>query len=142
MYVETEVSIHTGGISGVCVFFNTAGPVRCDEHYCLSPLDRLDQAEILSLIEQKKYFVLHAPRQTGKTSSLMALMEYLNREGRYCCLYVNVEMGQSAREDVKRGVKVIMGEIAAQARRFLGDSSLDTIWADLLDRYGEDPCAE
>jgi hypothetical protein len=45
-------------------FFNTAGPVRCEEHYCLPPLGRFDLDEVLSLIGQKKYFVLHAPRQT------------------------------------------------------------------------------
>jgi hypothetical protein len=56
-------------------FFNTAGPVRCEEHYCLPPLQRFDLDQILSLIDQKKYFVLHAPRQTGKTSSLLALKE-------------------------------------------------------------------
>ena len=56
-------------------YFNTAGPVRCDEHYCLPPLERFDLEEILLLIEQKKYFVLHAPRQTGKTSCLLALQD-------------------------------------------------------------------
>ena len=91
-------------------FFNTAGPVRCDEHYCLPPLERFDKEEVLLLIEQKKYFVLHAPRQTGKTSSLLALMEYLNKEGQYRCLYVNVEMAQSAREDVEQGIRTILGK--------------------------------
>lgn len=43
-------------------FFNTAGPVQCDIHYCLPPLERLDQAHLLALIAQRKYFVLHAPR--------------------------------------------------------------------------------
>jgi len=56
------------------LFFNTAGPVNCDDHYCLPPLSRFDLEEILMLIAQKKYFVLHAPRQTGKTSFLLALM--------------------------------------------------------------------
>jgi len=47
-------------------FFNTAGPVNCQDHYCLPPLSRFDLAEILSLIAQKKYFVLHAPGRVGK----------------------------------------------------------------------------
>ncbi|MCP4106533.1 MAG: ATP-binding protein, partial [Desulfobacteraceae bacterium] len=72
-------------------FFNTAGPVNCDDHYCLPPIDRFSIEEILYLIDQKKYFILHAPRQTGKTSSLLALMEYLNSVGKYKCLYFNVE---------------------------------------------------
>lgn len=54
-------------------FFNTAGPVNQPEHYKIDPLKRWDMEEILMLIEQKKYFILHAPRQTGKTSSLLAL---------------------------------------------------------------------
>jgi len=48
-------------------FFNTAGPVNLKKHYVLSPMKRLDFQEILSLIDQEKYFILHAPRQTGKT---------------------------------------------------------------------------
>jgi hypothetical protein len=60
-------------------FFNTAGPVQYHRHYCLPPLERFNLADILSLIDQQKYFVLHAPRQTGKTSALLALMEYLNQ---------------------------------------------------------------
>ena len=75
-------------------FFNTAGPLNCKKHYCLLPLSRFNLTEILSLIDQEKYFVLHAPRQTGKTTSLLALMDYLNATGRYRCLYFNVEIAQ------------------------------------------------
>ncbi len=81
-------------------FFNTAGPVDGKRHYCLPPLERLDFPQVLLLIEQRKYFVLHAPRQTGKTSSLLALMDHLNTRGRYRCVYLNVEVGQAAREEV------------------------------------------
>ena len=48
-------------------FFNTAGPVRSDWHYLIDPLTRWDMDDILRLLAQGKYFVLHAPRQTGKT---------------------------------------------------------------------------
>jgi len=30
-------------------FFNTAGPVKCEKHYCLPPLTRFDLNEVLSL---------------------------------------------------------------------------------------------
>lgn len=50
-------------------FFNTAGPVNPADHYCVPPLSRFNLDEMLLLIQQKKYFVLHAPRQVGKTSS-------------------------------------------------------------------------
>ncbi|MDE2795900.1 MAG: ATP-binding protein, partial [Gemmatimonadota bacterium] len=53
-------------------FFNTAGPVRPERNYCVPPLERFDLDEVLGLIGNERYFVLHAPRQTGKTSSLLA----------------------------------------------------------------------
>ncbi len=78
-------------------FFCTAGPVRSEDHYCLPPLGRLELNEVLALIDQQKYFVLHAPRQTGKTTYLLALTEHLNRAGKYHALYCNVELAQVAR---------------------------------------------
>ena len=117
-------------------FFNTAGPVKCDIHYCLPPLERWDLEEILSLIQQQKYFVLHAPRQTGKTSCLLALMEYLNAEGRYRALYVNVEKGQAARENVDAAMRAITGEIANQARVILRNNLLSGIFAEILNQHG------
>ena len=92
-------------------FFNTAGPVNPEDHYCLDSLSRFDLEEILSLIRQKKYFALHVPRQTGKTSYLKALMKYLNDNGEFRALYINVERAQAAREDVTRGIHAIIDEI-------------------------------
>ena len=118
-------------------FFNTAGPVRCEVHYCLPPLTRFDLDQVLMLIDQQKYFVLHAPRQTGKTTYLLALMDYLNQEGRYRCLYFNVEAAQSAREDVRRGVRVILEEIALRADASLNDAFVRDTWPGIFERSGE-----
>ena len=52
--------------------FNTAGPSIAGDHYMIDPLARFDLPEIESLIDDKRYFVLHAPRQTGRTTSLLA----------------------------------------------------------------------
>jgi len=101
--------------------FNTAGPVRPDEHYTVPALARWDMDEIRRLIREKRYFVLHAPRQTGKTSCLLALMEQLNAEEDYRALYVNLEPAQSARGDVREGMHTIISGIAENARRYLGD---------------------
>jgi hypothetical protein len=119
-------------------FFNTAGPVNCDKHYCLPPLSRFDLHKILSLIVQEKYFVLHAPRQSGKTSCLLALRDRLNREGNYTVLYINVESGQTARGDVGRGIKAVLSELALQADRTLGDATLRGQISSSLEVYGED----
>ena len=46
--------------------FNTAGPCLPEYHYMIPPLWRLPEAP--GLVDQLGYFVVHAPRQTGKTS--------------------------------------------------------------------------
>jgi hypothetical protein len=117
-------------------FFNTAGPVNPQDHYCLPPLERLDADELLLLIQQKKYFVLHAPRQTGKTSALLALMAHLNALGTYRCVYMNVEAGQAARENVAAAMQAIRGELATWARTILNDTFVDEIWDETLSKYG------
>ncbi|MBR1725601.1 MAG: AAA-like domain-containing protein [Muribaculaceae bacterium] len=81
-------------------YFNTAGSNVPSMQYTLDPLSRLDLDEILTLIRQGKYFGLHAPRLSGKTSYLLALRDYLNERGDYIAVYVNVEGGQAARNDV------------------------------------------
>ena len=116
--------------------FNTAGPVVAADHYLIPPLSRLDLDELLELVRRKKYFVLHAPRQTGKTSALLALRDLLNGRGEYRCVYATVESGQSAREDVAEGMRVVLAELALQAGLTLGDGSLEDVWPDALERVG------
>ena len=97
-------------------FFNTAGPQIPEDNYTIDPLKRLDLEEILSLIRQKRYFVLHAPRQTGKTSCMLALRDYLNKEGDYIAVYANVEGGQASRNDVQSVIKSTVDTLAEQFR--------------------------
>ena len=100
-------------------FFNTAGPAQTDIHYTLDPLRRINYEEISRLIDQRNYFVLHAPRQTGKTTSLLAMVKEINEEGMYHCAYVNVESAQTARNDVEVGMKTILSAFASAAEIFL-----------------------
>jgi len=115
-------------------FFNTAGPIKSDLHYHLPPLQRLNLDEVLTLIAQQKYFVLHAPRQTGKTSCLLALQSHLNQRDAYRALYVNVEIAQAARENVPEAMRAIVGTIASAARDTLSDPYLETIWRETLEK--------
>ena len=108
-------------------YFNTEGPVVAERHYCIPPLGRVNLEEILTLIARMKYFVLHAPRQTGKTSILLALQDRLNAGGEYRCLYVNFEGGQVAKEDTARAMRTLLGEIGTRARRVLKDHFVDTV---------------
>ncbi len=123
-------------------FFNTAGPVRAEDHYVLSPLKRIQIDDIEALIEQKKYFVLHAPRQTGKTSCLLAMMEHLNRQSRYRCLYLNVETAQTCREDITSAMKTILQELSGRARFHLNDSDLPERCQQALEVAGEGALVE
>ena len=117
-------------------FFNTSGPVVAADHYCIPPLERLNLTEVRRLIRDKRYFVLHAPRQTGKTSALLALRDLLNAEGNYSCVYVNIEGGQAGHEDMEQVMRTILGELASWACSTLGDEFLDAIWLDILTKYG------
>ena len=118
-------------------FFNTAGPVRSDDHYAIPPLERVDVGELLGLIRAKQYCVLHAPRQTGKTSALIALRDLLNsgEAGHFRCVDVNVEVAQVARDDVAEGMRAVLSSLAMSAQ-LLGDDSLEDLWPDTLARAG------
>ncbi len=113
-------------------FFNTEGPNVAEDHYCLPPLQRWNLEEILTLINQKKYFLLHAPRQTGKTTCLLALADYLNRQGRYRAVYANLEPAQAARENVALAMTGIVQTIAAEAAGPLGDVRGETLAREVL----------
>ena len=120
-------------------FFNVAGPVRPDKHYAIQPLNRVDIDELLTLIQAEHYFVLHAPRQTGKTSALIALRDLLNsgEAGSFRCVNVNVEVGQVARDDTARGMRSILSSLASSAR-LLGDDFPRRVWLDILQQSGPD----
>ena len=113
-------------------FFNTEGPVDCVRHYCLPPLERLDLPEVLLLIEQQKYFLLHAPRQTGKTTCLLALADYLNQEGRYRAVYANIEVAQAYRKNVDKGMAAVVDQISQGAYYQTNDANAVPIAQDII----------
>ena len=94
--------------------FNTERPVVKRKHDCIPPLERMDLKTVLGLIRDERYFTLHAPRQTGKTSVLLALQDLLNSGsvGSYRCIYINVEPGQAFREDVREAMRAIVSALA------------------------------
>jgi predicted AAA+ superfamily ATPase len=70
-------------------WFTTTGPCNPAKYYTLSPTERLPQLE--RLIAQESYFVLHAPRQTGKTTAMLALAQELTKSGRYTAILLSLE---------------------------------------------------
>ena len=85
--------------------FNTSGPCIPGEHYMIPPERRLGLVQ--QLIEERKFFTLHAGRQTGKTTSLMWLERHLNASGRWRALWVDL---QTAREqpDLAAALPIIL----------------------------------
>ncbi|MFN9051897.1 MAG: ATP-binding protein [Pseudanabaena sp.] len=89
-------------------WFNTAGPCKADIHYMLPASDRLPELE--QLIAQENYFVIHAPRQTGKTTAMMALAQELTASGRYTSVMLSLEVGAVFSDDVGAAELAILDE--------------------------------
>jgi len=77
-------------------FFNTTGPCNLVDHYMLPPAKRLVFAQLSRYIDSKLYWVLHAPRQTGKTTFLHSWMGEINAGSRAVACYVSVERCQQS----------------------------------------------
>jgi hypothetical protein len=59
------------------------------------------------LIDMKQYFVIHAARQSGKTTYLQDLTKRLNAGGKYYALYCSLERAQNI-VDPKEGIPAII----------------------------------
>ena len=98
-------------------FFNTAGVIDPKEHYFLP--HRLDWDQLEQFIERNYYFVIRAPRQSGKTIEIIEFVRHLNEKGQYRALYLSVESAQVAIDDVKLAVQLILEQFNRQIRLFL-----------------------
>jgi hypothetical protein len=98
-------------------FFNTSGPSVPYDHYLVSDPSNFDN--IKRLIENKRYFILHAARQTGKTTLMLQLMDSLNQEGKYIALYVNIEVGQAWRNNLTELNQTIINEFQIKSQIYL-----------------------
>jgi AAA ATPase domain len=101
-------------------FFNTAGPCNPADHYMLPPERRLP--EIPGLIARKLYFVVHAPRQTGKTTLFHALSQRLTAEGHYLALLVSCETGQAVGGNLEEGIAAVLDALRQAAWQQLPES--------------------
>ena len=94
--------------------FNTSGPNIPAEHYTLPRLDWVEKGK--TLIYQKRYFTIWAPRQTGKSTYFRFLAEALEQEGYKVC-HVNFE-------DFKDGtMKAFLNEFHFRISRGWGASN-------------------
>jgi len=92
-------------------YFNIAGPCHPSEHYMLDPLRGIGK-ELMNLIDSKQYFVVHASRQSGKTTLLKELVRKVNAEQKYYVLYCSLEGIQGISEQ-NEGIPAIVKTIKA-----------------------------
>ena len=71
-------------------YFNTTGLCFPEQHYMVDPFRNLYD-DVRRLIDNGQYFVIHAPRQTGKTTLLHQLAHRLNKEGSYVSVVCSLE---------------------------------------------------
>jgi hypothetical protein len=103
--------------------------------------------EVRGLIEQGFYFVIHAPRQTGKTTFVRALAQDLTGGGSFAAVATTCETGQPSRADLELGVSSVIETLLQDARTDLpaelrppvADRQLEptTRLRDLLIRWAE-----
>ena len=83
----------------------------------LDPLNRL--RDLRALIDDKQYFVVHAPRQTGKTTTLESLAAVLTAEGRYTALKFSCETGQAFAGNIKGAEDAVIEAILTNSAIYL-----------------------
>ena len=114
--------------------FNIAGPIIPADHYHLPPLRRSGFEEVLELVEAKNYFIVYAPRQTGKTTSLRALCDALNDRG-YRAVHANLQPARSAGDAVDLAIRSVFDVLADREEVTLGEDTFERIVESLDDRF-------
>ncbi|MDR2563910.1 MAG: AAA-like domain-containing protein [Prevotellaceae bacterium] len=89
-------------------YFNIAGPCDRARHYMIEPSTRIKGVE--RLIDMEQYFVIHAARQSGKTTYLNDLTDRLNAAGQYYAIYCSLESLQGI-TDPREGIPEIVTKI-------------------------------
>jgi len=102
-------SLYTGPMKK----FNTTGPCDPARHYMVPAAERLP--EVATLVEDQLYFVVHAPRQTGKTTTLQALSQEITAKGKVAMLHFTCEAGQAAGDDVAMAEGIVLESIRHRA---------------------------
>jgi hypothetical protein len=110
-------------------WFNTAGPCQAENHYMLPPLTRLPRVE--RLIAQRSYFVIHAPRQIGKTTAMLSLAEQLTASGKYVAAMVSAETAQAYSHDIDRAELALLNAWQTALRYWLPAEFRPPEWSQL-----------
>jgi type II secretory pathway predicted ATPase ExeA len=103
----------------------------------LPPTVRVPQVE--QLIAQENYFVIHAPRQTGKSTAMLSLAQQLTESDRYTAVMLSVEVGSPLSHDLDRAEVAIIATWKRTASVWLPAELQPPDWSNLTagQRIGE-----
>ncbi|WP_239395051.1 hypothetical protein [Frankia sp. CiP3] len=84
------------------------------KHYMIAAAARLP--EVPGLVARENYFVVHAPRQTGKTTTLRALVAELTASGKYAAVKLSLQSGAAFGDDIGGATRAILAKAGREAR--------------------------
>lgn len=113
-------------------YYNTEGECHPAKHHMLPAAARLPDARML--VERERYFIIHAPRQSGKSTTLTALAEEITAEGKHVALRVSCESGEPGVDDIHATELRVLSAIrtAATDRRFPGEWMPPAPWPEAV----------
>ncbi len=98
-------------------YFNTTGPCEAERHYMLPPQQRMPA--LLPFVEQQLYYVVHAARQTGKSTAMIAFARRLREQG-HAAVYASLEESQGL-DEIEPAEAVWLSSLARRAMQQLPD---------------------
>jgi hypothetical protein len=108
----------------------------------LPPADRLVGAQLHRYIKDQLYWVLHAPRQTGKTTFLLSWMREINAGDEAAACYVSVENCQGVTEP-ERAMPAVCEDVRQYASWFnlpvpeMPTTDANSMLKNILDRWSK-----
>jgi hypothetical protein len=90
--------------------------------------DRLPN--LTRLFQQQNYFILHAPRQVGKTTAMLTLAQALTQSGEYTSVMVSVEVGSAFYNDIDRAEQAILGSWQSEIAVWLTPDLYPNHWVE------------
>jgi hypothetical protein len=109
-------------------YFNTTGPCDHERHYLVEPGPR--RPEMRGLIDTGLFFVLHAPRQSGKTTLIRTLAKKLTAEGKFAALAFSCEAAEVAQDDYVAAEKILLHEFRTKASLDLPEKLQPPPWSE------------
>ncbi len=107
-------------------YFNTSGPNIAAEHYTLQRNNDLPRG--IDLVEQKRYFTIWAPRQTGKSTYFRQLAVELRKQDYKVC-HINIENYKNITEE--RFIVSMTDDILKDTGIELKSKTLDGFYTEL-----------